>query len=536
LQAQLDRDRVATLKPSEIEYQLSSMWLNAVRQKKELVPRLFDMLSSTNPPADVRHASFFADDIIGHIVADHFFSVKGDGAVPVLNNIDGQTLRKLQSEVGDSLVLCNKNVIEIMRKAGRLPTLQHEFLSDSNGSDCAKKYIAMSRLSHEERDILRHATALIRAGGMDVRDEHVDICDDPHLSTPEGSIDLIGLSRLPDSKDSKLCEMVNGRLEISKQLLHLDFVHSLSTVMQLCPSQTGHKSGCRCREAAIFWFTAVAHEASNDIPTEVWARKGIAALAHQVCGHVTPYCAEVHKINSLECTSGVDGLEAEKREESLREKIATLTSESVQLREAHASQLNRLKTQLKHVEEQMIREEVKKMNSEKRIRAEVERNFRKTLQGDLEKNSQKLISTQQEVLYHQATVEKERARRKKSEEARRNITTRLYARIEKQAAEMSEMRTLLAQMQTKPPFGGGKGEEANLKSLIEKAMGEAQKAVAAQPLLPPQGRCAICMEPEETVVLMPCRHKVLCEVCAAMVTSCPICRACVTQRLKDFES
>jgi len=119
LQAQLDRDRVATLKPSEIEYQLSSMWLNAVRQKKELVPRLFDMLSGTNPPADVRHASFFADDIIGHIVADHFFSVKGDGAVPVLNNIDGQTLRKLQSEVGDSLVLCNKNVIEIMKKAGR---------------------------------------------------------------------------------------------------------------------------------------------------------------------------------------------------------------------------------------------------------------------------------------------------------------------------------------------------------------------------------------------------------------------------------
>eukprot|EP01060_Flectonema_neradi_P023363 TRINITY_DN3160_c2_g1_i1.p1 TRINITY_DN3160_c2_g1~~TRINITY_DN3160_c2_g1_i1.p1 ORF type:complete len:295 (+),score=30.62 TRINITY_DN3160_c2_g1_i1:75-959(+) len=43
--------------------------------------------------------------------------------------------------------------------------------------------------------------------------------------------------------------------------------------------------------------------------------------------------------------------------------------------------------------------------------------------------------------------------------------------------------------------------------------------------------CKICMEKETEVVLLPCKHQVLCQGCSYQVDQCPVCRAVIEDRL-----
>jgi hypothetical protein len=185
------------------------------------------------------------------------------------------------------------------------------------------------------------------------------------------------------------------------------------------------------------------------------------------------------------------------------------------------------------------------MNTEKRIRDDISGELRGTLQSELDNVSNMLVNAQQQALHHEEATKNEITRRENVESARSRITERLYARVQRQNTEMNTLRALLAKIQTaggsdKSPKQIGGGEDSGDKHLfdllLKEAMDEAQKSIVAHQLRPQQGRCAICLESEETVVLMPCRHKNLCASCAAMVTSCPICRSHVTERLKVFES
>jgi hypothetical protein len=39
--------------------------------------------------------------------------------------------------------------------------------------------------------------------------------------------------------------------------------------------------------------------------------------------------------------------------------------------------------------------------------------------------------------------------------------------------------------------------------------------------------CIVCLSAERNVLLLPCKHLVLCSGCAAKVTACPLCRSFV---------
>ena len=45
------------------------------------------------------------------------------------------------------------------------------------------------------------------------------------------------------------------------------------------------------------------------------------------------------------------------------------------------------------------------------------------------------------------------------------------------------------------------------------------------------GLCAICMEKDTDVTLMPCRHEIVCGSCAAGIDACPICREVIVDRI-----
>ncbi|PON86516.1 Transmembrane Fragile-X-F-associated protein [Trema orientale] len=47
--------------------------------------------------------------------------------------------------------------------------------------------------------------------------------------------------------------------------------------------------------------------------------------------------------------------------------------------------------------------------------------------------------------------------------------------------------------------------------------------------------CRICFEREISVVLLPCRHRVLCSTCCEKCKKCPICRVSVEQRLPVYD-
>ena len=48
--------------------------------------------------------------------------------------------------------------------------------------------------------------------------------------------------------------------------------------------------------------------------------------------------------------------------------------------------------------------------------------------------------------------------------------------------------------------------------------------------------CVVCLEISRQVVLLPCRHLCLCEVCSRDVQVCPVCRGHVTDKMSVFMS
>lgn len=51
-----------------------------------------------------------------------------------------------------------------------------------------------------------------------------------------------------------------------------------------------------------------------------------------------------------------------------------------------------------------------------------------------------------------------------------------------------------------------------------------------------QQLCKVCSDNAINVVLVPCGHMCLCNVCADKVTSCPLCRTMISQRVRTFLS
>ncbi|KAK8655961.1 hypothetical protein V6N13_108523 [Hibiscus sabdariffa] len=47
--------------------------------------------------------------------------------------------------------------------------------------------------------------------------------------------------------------------------------------------------------------------------------------------------------------------------------------------------------------------------------------------------------------------------------------------------------------------------------------------------------CRVCFEREISVVLLPCRHRILCSTCCEKCRKCPICRVCIEKRLPVYD-
>jgi len=79
---------------------------------------------------------------------------------------------------------------------------------------------------------------------------------------------------------------------------------------------------------------------------------------------------------------------------------------------------------------------------------------------------------------------------------------------------------------------------ATTKTTLETASERVQRETMRRELAIPRAEgqtCAICLERPPNVTFVPCGHKMTCEICAARVTECPICRARIRRRQPTYE-
>ena len=76
----------------------------------------------------------------------------------------------------------------------------------------------------------------------------------------------------------------------------------------------------------------------------------------------------------------------------------------------------------------------------------------------------------------------------------------------------------------------------NISNSSSKASDDSQTGSSSQSEqeLESSNTCIICFERRNSIAFVPCGHRVVCTGCSPGVTSCPVCRAVITGRLKTY--
>jgi hypothetical protein len=86
---------------------------------------------------------------------------------------------------------------------------------------------------------------------------------------------------------------------------------------------------------------------------------------------------------------------------------------------------------------------------------------------------------------------------------------KLEERLE--ASESHRRQMIKSDLKRRQTFGGSQNKSTEETLTVLKAKAE-------------ENLCKVCFETEMDVILMPCRHLVVCQNCAALLNSCPTCR------------
>ncbi|XP_046576393.1 uncharacterized protein LOC124284350, partial [Haliotis rubra] len=220
---QLDRDRNAVPKPSEIDHPVSGMWIRAVQKKPSLVERYYQLLFN-DKYRDVRHAADYATPEMALMVADQFLKQYGDSAFPVLNNTEATDIQSVRDELHKTVVLCNDTIIKLLIKSGRYNNLSSALTEQRMKESVTVPY---SSLSSEQRHVLQEAVLLTNMADSSFSLAIVDVVDTPRRET---------------------CSERDGRVCIPLWMLDLDAVHM---EMNFNPSQLEKHVKCKCRESVM---------------------------------------------------------------------------------------------------------------------------------------------------------------------------------------------------------------------------------------------------------------------------------------------
>ena len=215
----IDRDRRAVIHLSEIDHQISSMWVQAIQQRPELVPYYYQLLEQ-NKTSDVRHANFYISAEAAFLIAQQFFSIHGQMTYPIPNSVSPQKLNEIKQEIEERLVLCNQSLIDVLYKSGAVETLEAIL---SRATIKTSFLVPYAELTEEEIDVLQHVEKLVQ------------------LCYPEFSLTSMDID---DSAERVIFQKEFGHYKIPRALLSGKADHC-------CKRSTGSSTKCFCREALI---------------------------------------------------------------------------------------------------------------------------------------------------------------------------------------------------------------------------------------------------------------------------------------------
>ena len=154
----IDRDRRAVVHVSDVDHQISSMWVHAIERRPDLMPYYYSLLEENNT-SDVRHANFYLTDDTAFLVAQQFFAIHGPTTYPVLNTVSAELLDEIKREVHQKLVLCNEPLLNALYKSGAVIPLEDIL---SRASTRKSVLVPYTDLTPEEINVLQHVEKLVQ--------------------------------------------------------------------------------------------------------------------------------------------------------------------------------------------------------------------------------------------------------------------------------------------------------------------------------------------------------------------------------------
>jgi len=505
----LDRDRAAVLKKSDMQHQVSSMWLRAIYHCPSLQGRYYQLLADERQCSDIAFADLYCDEDAAAAMAALFRQQHGD-AIPVsLKGSNSAKAQQLRNTLSASTVVCNQALLAVLKKGGMKCDLECLL---QEGHQKARRFVPLADLSEDEASALAHACKLAQLADPAVGCMlQVDIVESPR-EWALGSV----VERAEAFEST-------GRLEVDRRALNLSRMQAL--VGNWC-AESGVSAECRCRESFLACAMLDVRSAGRSDAPKFTRERLVAHLARE---------SSAERL-LLRCPDlGRD------REEALRQQITALEATLGAERTAHADELKALRRRVGEAEKELLQTEFKIMDAtdaERKLREQLEPELAKLrAQGtELADAREAARAGQEKADAHAREVVYLRQQLKSTETSLADVEDAAARRIETAESSSKTLRRALAQRRQLLQKMVHEDLMAPLVSLVDNnelqlAVEEIREALRTEVTAK---QCCVCMHAAVNVVLLPCRHQQLCATCADAVPSCPVCRSHISDRMRVY--
>lgn len=511
----LDRDRAAVLKMSDIDHQVSSMWARAILLRPDLLQRYYEILSSHKQSSDITFADLYCDEEVADIIAAEFYRVNGAGAVPVKAadaNKYAAKLAQLSRVIDCTTVVCSDALLAVLGKSGAVQTDLGQLFQQ--GELQAKQYVPQAELTQKEISCLAHICAILAS------DMETNVLDLAH-------IDVVEFSGGIQANDHR-CWLVNAadqkgrRIEVSRAMLDPLVVHNkLPQTVCLTPELSDN---CKCCEAEL--AQQMCKEWYGDIDRH--HNRVFAHLLVQSCGLARPACEAVHHVPAGPTLLG-------DREQAFRDRIQSLEIDLASEREKHARETSKLHQELQSIKKEVAQHEFQIMDVHEAVQAQVRQEFSQILTEERESLAAMKQTLHESTARHESEIawlrrqldDVQGALSSEQEAARRRSEDTL-SQLRRLQTALARRRELLQAFLSNSKFETEQGK-GDLLAAIQAVQEHLQEEAS-------QNLCCVCVDAPPNIVLLPCRHKQLCLLCAKNVVRCPICRSTISERMEVYES
>ncbi|OWF51344.1 uncharacterized protein LOC110449313 isoform X2 [Mizuhopecten yessoensis] len=511
---QLDRDRNAVPKPSEIDHMMSGIWIKAIERRPDLVNRYFHLLKSERY-RDVRHAAEYSTEDFAKSIASVFLNEFGDHAFPLLNSSSAEDMASVSEELRLMTILCNQTMYEILMKSGSYRSLESAL--EANRAK-QRKPVAFFSLTQIEVAVLESAVELAR-----LVDTSVDI----------SLLDIIETSL------TETCSSDGSRISVPRWYLDKSCVHKRGS---LCgrTNETMEKEECKCCEVVLCAAILGLRKQDMYSPFMFLVQKLITKSSNG-----KPLSRRQKIKDGVSDRSTLNNEVFIARETKLLEKIQQLEEALSKEKQNGIDKLVKVRKKLKEAEQHLTRREISVIDEEARIqesyKTEIEQWKKKSqaklgeLERSLVRKDDIIVNLQTTVDFKQSQLTTAQKQLEASDAASERkvgcLVDELMHYISQNRNRTKSLSKLCAEQCQNIQEDESKEKWQLLQELCDTILQELQEEKVL---------CSVCKRKRKECIIQPCGHYCLCGQCAETLMSrnqdCPICRSKMDICLKVYET